>query len=72
MDTITRRSGIKRHGLAIEAVGAVVILMAVVIAIFAKYPTPPPSVAYNEMLLAGLVIIVISIPLSVFLKRMGF
>ena len=50
----------------------VVILTAVVIAIFAKYPTPPPSVAYDEMLIAGLVIIVISIPLSVFLKRMGF
>jgi hypothetical protein len=69
MKPMTKRS---RHGLAIEAVGSLVLLTIIVVVIFAKYPTPPPIAAYNEMLLAGLVILVISLPLSVFLKRMGF
>ncbi|MGB8938294.1 MAG: hypothetical protein WCC17_24645 [Candidatus Nitrosopolaris sp.] len=72
MEYRTNGGEIARHAIAIVAIGSLVLLTIIVIAIFLKYPTPPPIVAYNDILLAALVILVISLALAVILKRMGF
>ena len=68
----TTRSLIAKNIILIVTLGSIVIFMIINVYYFLKYPTPPPLIIYDQLTLAAGVILVISLPIIWFLKRMGF
>lgn len=68
----TISSLIVKNIILIVALGSIVIFMIISVYYFLKYPTPPPLIMYDQLVLAAGVILVVSLPTIWVLKRMGF
>jgi len=63
---------IARNVTAYVAIGSLLLFMSIDVGLFLKYPHPPPVIFWNLQFLAAAIILVVSLPLFLILKRKGF
>jgi len=63
---------IARNAAAYFAIGSLLLFVSIDIGLFLKYPNPPPAIFWNLQFLAAALILVVSLPVVLILRRKGF
>lgn len=63
---------IAKNAIAYVAIGSLLVFAGIDAVIFVTHPAPPPQTVWNQQFLAAAVILVISLPLVMILKKRGY